>query len=332
MAKKKRMTIYKRSLLGWMLILLLISIFCWIYVYLTMIQYEKSNINNYMDTLIKDIIKKPSNYFELDSKFESENAIRNSLKEANIKFKQVDSKSNDKYYLYIDNNNDKSYTTGEEFAIITLDNSKKVKKLGMLNYNIWDIKEVEAVTTTAKIYASEGNNITVNGVKLETKDIKETSKIPEFEEAYEYVELPKINYYEIDNLIVNPIVKNDNNIISLEDGVYRADTYFKTNSIDEAMKKLKNSYNPLEFAETWQMFLRAEYDNEKGRGLARVAPNLIEGTKMYKKAKDWATNVAEDLGNLLPKQQHFAQLAEKADLPYFQEQFHYMYLLYTLIP
>lgn len=291
MARHKKKTLYQKSLLTFIVLILMLSVFCWVYVYLTMVEYEKSNIDNYMDSIISDLSKNPSKYLELNTKYETNSSIKKSLKENKIEFKQVDSKDNSKYYLYIDANKDASYSTGEEFAQVTLDNSNTVKKLGMLTYNKWSIKEVEGITGTIKIYAPTDAKVNVNGITLTNSDVKDSSKIIGLEEAYDYVDLPKVNYYEIDGIIISPVVESKDNKVTYEDGAYIVDNYFTTEDISEAMQKLTNNYNPLEFTRTWQMFLRAEYSGEKGRGLYKVSPNLIEGTSMYKKAKDWATNV-----------------------------------------
>lgn len=299
--RKHKLSLYKKSLLAWVIVLFLLSCGAWYYVYNTMKAYENSNVDTYINNVLKDMkasvlagnsekyfeIKKVSNKYEKNASLE--NGYKELFKNSKLSFSKGDEKY--KYDLKADD-----YV----FASITLDSSKKETRLAILNYNVWEIKEVESYAKDGfydyDFYIKDNYKVTINGIEISKDDLKESSKIEELAEGYNYITLPKLNHYKVTGLTVKPKVEvldasGKKVDVEFKDNTYTAGSYTKVDSMEEANKLLANPCDPLTFAETWSMFMTAEYDTEPGRGLYKVAPYLIEGTKMYTKAKNWATNV-----------------------------------------
>ena len=59
--RKKKMSLYKKSLIVFALILLILSEAALIYVSTSLKEYENGNIDNYMSSLIKDMKKSANN-------------------------------------------------------------------------------------------------------------------------------------------------------------------------------------------------------------------------------------------------------------------------------
>lgn len=282
--KKKELSLYKKLLLVWIFALLLFSILCWVFVFLTMREYEKNQPETYINELIKDIKKTPEKYFEIKSEYEDKDYVKKILKNEKITY----SIKKDEAYLCT---KIKTCTKNDAFAIVTLDTSQKMQKLKMLNYSILSVKSVENATSTVKIYASSDAKLKINGIDISKDNLIKSTEIEELKEGYSYVTLPKMDYYEIEGFTITPEVTSEGNDVTFEDGAYYVNNYKKYDSLEKAGSSIKDSFSPLAFAEDWSKFLYAEYDMEAGRGLNRVAPNLIEETGLYKKAKAWATNV-----------------------------------------
>lgn len=285
MAKtKKKLTVYKKILLTWVFALFLLCILAWVYVFLTMKDYEKNQPTTFIENTIKDIKKNPEKYFEIKSNYESKDYVKKILNKEKISY---DIKK-DEAYLCIKLDKCKKENA---FAIIKLNESDKVQKLKMLNYSNLKVDSVENATQTVKIYASTGSNIKINNIDIDNKSIIKSTEIEELKEGYQYTNLPKVDYYEVDGFTITPEVTSKDNNVTFKDGSYYVDNYATFKTFDEAKSKIKDNFNPITFAEIWSQFLTAEYDMEAGRGLNRVSPYLIEGTSVYNKASAWATNV-----------------------------------------
>ena len=298
--RKKKLSLYKRSLAVFMLILVIIAEFILVYVTKSLKAYENGDIDNYMNNLIEDIGKaakkgKIEDFLELSdvkSDYEKASSLEKGYKElfkdAKVTYKKTDDKA--KYDIYADE---------MLIATVTLDNSKIEHRLGLLTYTDYQIKEIESYNKDGlyeiDFYIKDDYKLYINDIEVKAEDLKEEAKIEEFKEVYDLVDLPKLNHYKVSNLTYKPeiIVKDaDGKKVEYEikDGAYYANDYFKTDDKDEAMAKLNNEYDPLPFAKNWSLFLTADLPGTRW-GLYTLTPNLIEGTEMYKRAYSWATQV-----------------------------------------
>ena len=297
--KKKKMTGYKKSLLIWFLLLLIASEACLIYVSTTLKMYEKGNIKGYMTSLIKDMktaskvgnINKYLSYNKVESKYEKNSSFEEGYKEL-FNESKLSYKKNDKESTY------DIYADDTMIASVTLD-SKKVRRLGILSFEEYSIKEIETYSKNGiyniDVYVNSNYDLYINDIKVNDEDLVSKEDIKEYSEVYDKVDLPYENHYKITNLTKKPKIKvmNGNNEVKVtnEKSNYYGVTYFKTDDKDAAFEKLTNKdYDPLTFAKNWSLFLTADLPGER-YGLYTLTPNLVEGTALYKRAYSWATNV-----------------------------------------
>ena len=297
--RKKKMTGYKKSLLIWFLLLLIASEACLIYVSSTLKMYEKGNIEGYMTSLIKDMktaskvgnINKYLSYNKVESKYEKNSSFEEGYKEL-FNESKLSYKKNDKENTY------DIYADDTMIASVTLD-SKKVRRLGILSFEEYSIKEIETYSKNGiyniDVYVNSNYDLYINDVKVSDDDLLSKEEIKEYSEVYNKVDLPYENHYKITNLTKKPKIKvmNGNNEVKVtnEKSDYYGVTYFKTDDKDAAFEKLTNKdYDPLTFAKNWSLFLTADLPGES-YGLYTLTPNLVEGTALYKRAYSWATNV-----------------------------------------
>lgn len=297
--RKNKMTGYKKSLLIWFLLLLIASEACLIYVSTTLKMYEKGNIEGYMTSLIKDMktaskvgnINKYLSYNKVESKYEKNSSFEEGYKELFSESK-LSYKKNDKESTY------DIYTDDTMIASVTLD-SKKVRRLGILSFEEYSIKEIETYSKNGiyniDVYVNSNYDLYINDIKVSDDDLLSKEEIKEYSEVYDKVDLPYENHYKITNLTKKPKIKvmngNDEVKVTNEKSNYYGVTYFKTDDKDAAFEKLTNKdYDPLTFAKNWSLFLTADLPGER-YGLYTLTPNLVEGTALYKRAYSWATNV-----------------------------------------
>lgn len=297
--RKKKMTGYKKSLLIWFLLLLIASEACLIYVSTTLKMYEKGNIEGYMTSLIKDMktaskvgnINKYLSYNKVESKYEKNSSFEEGYKElfneSKLSYKKNDEEST--YDIYADDT---------MIASVTLD-SKKVRRLGILSFEEYSIKEIETYSKNGiyniDVYVNSNYDLYINDIKVNDEDLVSKEEIKEYSEVYDKVDLPYENHYKITNLTKKPKIKvmsgNDEIKVTNEKSTYYGVSYFKTDDKDAAFAKLTNKdYDPLTFAKNWSLFLTADLPGER-YGLYTLTPNLVEGTALYKRAYSWATNV-----------------------------------------
>ena len=297
--RKKKMTGYKKSLLIWFLLLLIASEACLIYVSTTLKMYEKGNIEGYMTSLIKDMktaskvgnINKYLSYNKVESKYEKASSFEDGYKEL-FNESKLSYKKNDKENTY------DIYADDTMVASLTLD-SKKVRRLGILSFEEYSIKEIETYSKNGiyniDVYVNSNYDLYINDIKVSDDDLLSKEEIKEYSEVYDKVDLPYENHYKITNLTKKPKIKvmNGNNEVKVtnEKSNYYGVTYFKTDDKDAAFENLTNKdYDPLTFAKNWSLFLTADLPGER-YGLYTLTPNLVEGTALYKRAYSWATNV-----------------------------------------
>ena len=297
--RKKKMTGYKKSLLIWFLLLLIASEACLIYVSTTLKMYEKGNIEGYMTSLIRDMktaskvgnINKYLSYNKVESKYEKASSFEDGYKEL-FNESKLSYKKNDKENTY------DIYADDTMIASVTLD-SKKVRRLGILSFEEYSIKEIETYSKNGiyniDVYVNSNYDLYINDIKVSDDDLLSKEEIKEYSEVYDKVDLPYENHYKITNLTKKPKIKvmsgNDEIKVTNEKSTYYGVSYFKTDDKDAAFAKLTNKdYDPLTFAKNWSLFLTADLPGER-YGLYTLTPNLVEGTALYKRAYSWATNV-----------------------------------------
>lgn len=299
----KKMSKYKKSLIIFTLALLVIAEFALIYVNRVLVQYENGFVKTYMNNLILDMksaakrsnIDKYLSYEDISSKYEKKSSFKKGYKELFSEAKLTYEKNKD------DGNKNVYDIFADDMLIarVSLDGSKILHKLGLLTFTEWKVTNIEAFNKDGiynlDFYLTSNYDLYINGIKVDAKEVTETTKIDGLEEAYDYVKLPTVNHYKIKGLTYKPTIEvkdKDGKKVDYEikDGKYYATNYYSTDNETEAMSKLANKFSPLEFAKKWSLFLTADLDGAR-YGLYELTPNLIEGTQMYKRTYSWATQV-----------------------------------------
>lgn len=297
--RKKKKSVYKRSLLVFTLLLLILSELCLVYVSSSLKLYENGNIDNYMKSLINDMkkaskagnIDKYLSFNKIESDYEKVSSFDEGYKElfetSKITYKASDEEN--KYNLYADDN---------MFASVSL-NSQPVRRLGILSFDKYDIEGIETYSKngiyTIDIYLNDNYDLFVNDTPVKEDDLVAKEEISEYSEVYDKIDLPYQKHYKISNLTKKPniTVKDKDSLIEVkkDKNVYYATDYFVTDNKDEAFNKLEyKDFDPLEFAKNWSLFLSADLEGNRW-GLYTLTPNLIEGTAIYQRAYNWATQV-----------------------------------------
>lgn len=298
--RRKKMSGYKKSLLVFFLILLILSEITLIYLSSTLKMYEKGNIEGYMTYLIKDMkkasktgnIKKYLSFNNTSSPYEKSSSFEKGYKElfenSKLSYKKNTNEENT-YDIYADD---------ILIASVTL-TSKKERRLGILSFEDYSIKKVETYSKTGiynvDIYVNDNYDLYINGIKALDEDLLSKEEIKEYSEVYDKVNLPYEKHYKISDLTYKPkiTVKDGDNEIEVKNdkNTYYASSYYKASSKEDAISKLFNKdFDEITFAKNWSLFLTADLDGER-YGLYKLTPNLVEGTSLYKRAYNWATNV-----------------------------------------
>lgn len=302
MSKKsgKKMSTYKKSLLIFFLILLVLCEFALIYVNSSLKKYEMGDVDTYMKNLVAEIkdagskgnIKKFFDLPKVESKYEKSSSLEKGyqdlLSKAKMSYKKTDEKN--VYDIYADD---------LLLANVKLDDSKTVHRLGLLTFTDYKIKDIEAFNKdglyTLDFYLPSDYTLKINGITVGDDVLKDEEMIKGFEDAYDKVTLPKLNHYEIKGLASKPrIMVLDSSGIKVkhkeENGKYYANNYYQTDNEKEAMAKLNHEFDSLEFAKNWSKFLTADLEGSS-HGFSTLSPNLMEGSAMYNRALQWATGV-----------------------------------------
>lgn len=297
--EKKKKSLYQKSLLAFFCILLILSEVCIVYVAYSLKEYENNIVDNYMNDLILDITKaakynNADKYFamnDLNSTYEEKASLNKGYKElfSNNKISYNKNKEiNDAYDLYAGD---------KQIATVTLNTSKKVTRLGLLNFSLLRINDIKTYTEDGlyKVEAKipNGYSLFINGIQANADDILEKTKIEGYEETS--LESLNIDHYLITNLSYSPKVEikdiNGNKVeVNYDKGVYDATILYQTDDYAEAMKKLEIAYDPLIIARNWSLFMSDDLQGNL-HGFYTLSPYLIEGTALYNRALAWSTGI-----------------------------------------
>ena len=297
--KIKRMTLYKKSIIVFTLILCVLFIFSLNYVVKSLKLYENGDINNYMDNLIKDI-KSSAKSNNIDKYFKLKEFTSPYEKDSNLKDGYRELLNNSKItYKQSGNNIMDIYADKEKIATFTLDDSDKESRLGLLTFTNYKIKKIETYDDKGlyilDIYSLNNYDVFINGIKIKEENLIEENVLKEYQEIKDKIDIPKIRHYHIEDLTHNPkveIKENDKPVnIKVEGNKYYANKFYKTDNKEDAFKHLTNKdFDPLDIAKKWSLFLTKDLKGSN-YGLYTLTPNLMPGTEFYKMAVSYAMNV-----------------------------------------
>jgi len=277
-----------------------------IYVADSLIQYEKNQTENFIESSIQQIKKsakkgKLEKYLDISkiekSKFEKQEAtvedgIEQLLEIQNITYKESsESKENNPIYDIYANNN--------LILNIELGIDKKENRLGILTFNKWKIEKVtnkmEKGICSYDILIPNNYKAYINDKELTNEFITEKIQNEGLAQISKYVEIPYIVKYEIPNLYVQPDIKildeNGNNVAyKIESNKIEKELEIKKIDTDEGLQQIKNAPDILKIAKDWSLYLTDDLAGTLN-GYYNISKYLIKGSDIAKFAYNWATGV-----------------------------------------
>ena len=306
MAKKnkKPMSLYKKSLLIYTGIIVILVITLLVYVSMCIKEYDKYDLDNYIKNSVADLSNKDfvniiddkalavSKYENFKSKKDIIKAIDKSLEETKkITYKEVTDESTAKKPVY------DIYYNGRKVLKIKLANKGQIQKIKLLNYTKWEVVDVKSYIEKGlyevKANIPEDYKLYINGKEVKDKVESENKSLALFSQ---YTEVKKYNDYEITGLIKKPkvVIKDANGKEvkpNVKDDLYSVEeNYFKTDDNTVAQSKIVEEFDVLKFAEKYSLFLTNDLSGSY-HGFSQMRNYVIEGTDMYKRIYDWAHGV-----------------------------------------
>lgn len=306
MAKKnkKKMSLYKKSLLIYSSVLLVLILIFALYVIIALKNYEKYEVGNFIKNSVADLSNKDlidivdqnklvvNKYDKASNKKDAIKAIDKALEDKEKITYELNSESKDVkkpiYNVYYDK---------KPILTIKLANKGDITKIKILNYTKWEVVDIKSFIEqglyNVKAQIPDDYKLYINGKEVVEK-LDSESNITTLLSQYSNVK--KEVSYEVNGLIEKPKVEVKNASgekvsTTVVEGIIRVnDPYFKTDDNETAMSKLITPINVLEIAEKYSLFLTADLPGYR-YGFSTLNQYLIEGTEMYKIAYDWAYGI-----------------------------------------
>lgn len=301
---KKKVSLYKRSLLIYSTVIFVLIVVFAFYVVIALKNYEKYEIGNFIKNSVaglsnKDLIDiidqeklEVNKYDKASNKKEAIKSIDKALEDKDKITYELNSESKDvKKPLY------DVYYDKKPILTIKLANKGDITKIKFLNYTKWEVVDIKSYIERG-LYSVKANlpddyKLYINGKEV-TEKTDSDSDITALLSTY--ADVKKQVSYEVTGLIEKPKVEVKNpsgekvKTIKQDGVIMISDPYFKTDNNDEAQQKLIASINILEIAEKYSLFLTADLPGYR-YGFNTLSQYLIEGTEMYKIAYDWAHGI-----------------------------------------
>ena len=294
--KFKNVVILYSCVLGILMVAFLIHVFD------SLVKYEKNQTEKYIENTLQNICHNgtcdinnlsASHKSPFDKDESLEVALENLLKTADLKIEEtLDSKEDEPTY---------EIKANDQLVLeVKLKSSKKINRLGLLSFYIWENAEVtskiEQGFYTYNITVPNNYKVYLNDKELTTEQIKDGTQAEGFLEITKYVSIPYEVKYEVSNLYLEPNIKildEENKEIQYEKHGQTIVQNIKFNtieSLEEASQKIENIPEILKIAEEWSLFLT---DDLKGKlhGFYDINNYLIEDSTLSKFAKSWATGI-----------------------------------------
>lgn len=306
MAKKARkpLSLYKKSLLIYTGIIILLIIALLIYVSLCLKEYDKYDLDNFIKYSVADLSNKDlvnivddkkleiSKYDKVKSKKEVIKAIDKSLENRKkVTYKLNDESKNEKKPIY------DIYYNGKLVLTMKLANKGNMQKIKLLNYTKWEVVDVkshiEEGLYTVKAELPEDYKLYINDKEVKESTDKDDQTLSLFAQ---FTDVPKFKSYDIKGLIEKPSVKvvdkdgKKVKTITKEDVITVENSYFKTDDNEVAQERLVEKFDILSFAEKYSLFLTNDLRGGY-HGFSVLSPYVIQGTDMYKRIYDWAHGI-----------------------------------------
>ena len=306
---KKRQTKFKKRLKVYIFFLCILAVIFLAYVMNTLYQYEDSFTDNYMAEVVKDVTKtakkgKISKLCDVNSL--EVNKLDNSEKNYNDVIKQIFKNSQITYKINEKTKNSSNpvysiYANNQKIMEVTLKVKEKKQRLGLFTYLVWDVENYKMASERGieyyDIYVPSNYTVEVNGTKLDESYISNKTANDDYDKFKEYVKLPTMVNYELNNFLVTPTIKikdnkgNEVNSLIKNNKIEIANSYTTASTYEEAKKSLAGDIDILKLAENWSLFLTDDLKGGTQHGFSLLRPYLIKGSSFYQMAYAWATSI-----------------------------------------
>ncbi len=286
-SKRRRNTLFKKSLLIYTGIAIILCIAFLVYMYKTLITYEQ----NQTTTFIKNTIK------ELD-----DDTLKGFLKDNN-----QDTTLLDEYREIINDEDVLVLKKGENTFEVSLNDrilfnieTKTLRtetKLGMFSYDIREVTKIEPNLERGLMYVDvivpSNYKVEIDGKEV-TSDKKEQYKNLDY--MYQNGSMPYIVTYEVNNLSKEADVKvldeyGKETSLKKSKFTYKLEkNYLSFDTYDEAKEYLSSEVDIWDFAHKWSLFLTNDLQG-LSHGYNTIKDYFIEGTEMNTRAYNWAHNI-----------------------------------------
>lgn len=303
MKKWRKLSLYKKSLILFTVLLVILGSIFLGYVYNSMIIYERNLVDNYITylamsgNLTKNI---DDNLFKI-SPYEKSNAkiidgIKKVLKSDELEIKKNTKLSENGIFVYdlkID---------GNVFSTVSLKSVNNYKRMGILTIDEWDVTDIKTNFDNG-IYYYEINipsnyKVYINNKEVLDSDITKEGDVQGLERLTKYVEILKSKTFTINNLVYEPTIKivDDNNkevSYKIEDHkIVVTKEFTEVSTLEDAKKYIKDDFDILGLAEKYSLFLTDDLAHGVyGHGFSKLTPYLIKDSYMYDMAHGWAYQV-----------------------------------------
>ncbi len=309
--RKKKTYIFRKALLGYVAVLAILCIAALLYVRSSLVAYENSQPDVYMQNLVADLSGDSEVASTLEDKYFSSVTL-SKFDDIEAFKQQFTSKITDAEITYAANpqSYDTSapaydlYSNGEVFMTVTLRSTNPSTRLGIMTISDWEIQSVafsaDDSTTTVQGGAYEYTisvpsmySVFVNDIQLGEEELTgETTAITQFQYAAEYVEMPQLVTYHIEGLFFEPVITvtdsaGQNVEFTENNGSIVVEPAFTENS---SADEISADISPLDTAKTWSRLMTDDLDGAN-HGLAQVKTFLIPGSYLDEMATDYAGSV-----------------------------------------
>ena len=301
--KWKKKSLYKKSLILFTILLIILATIFLIYVYNSMIIYERNLVDNYIKYLassgkitedIDDNLFTISEYEKSGAKITA--GLKKLLKNENLVIRKNYELSQDKIYAYDLVLNDQIIST------ISLKSVNNYIRMAILTIDEWDVTDIKTYFDNGlyhyEINVPKDYQVYINNKEVKEKDITKEGDVSGLERLTEYIEISKSKTYTINNLVYEPSIKIldgnkkevkyeiENNKITVKKDFKEIEKY------DDAKEYIKGDFDILDLAEKYSLFLTDDLAHGVyGHGLYKLTPYLIKDSYMYEMARVWAYQV-----------------------------------------
>lgn len=284
MPKKK--SLYKKSLLIYTLVLLILACIFLIFVYGNLKKYENNLLEPLLLNTIHDLDKK-----ELQGYLEQANQNTNLLATYQDMVKR-----NDYKFVNTEGTNYDAYLDGRVLFTIKLKSLGETSCLGLLQYEKFEVEEIlphlEHGLFYYEVKIPSNYKLFVDGNVYENYTKEE--EMPNLDFMYYNDSMPKMVTYEIKDLDSSATIEVENfkgeKVELKQDGVrYTYEETMKLDTLEEARTFIDN-LDIETIAKNWSLFLSQDLSGGN-YGFQTFKKYLVEGTDMYKQAYNWAHSV-----------------------------------------